>query len=83
MEHSTVESKIQEIKSASTNQTEFVFGIVMLLMIQTQALDKIIENLGDEELIDQSAPFRQALPEYYMALIQEIRLIHPNNNELE
>ena len=82
MEHSTVESKIQEIKSASTNQTEFVFGIVMLLMIQTQALDKIIENLGDEELIDQAAPFRQALPEYFMALTQEIRLIHPNNNEL-
>ncbi len=82
MEHSTVASKIQEIKSVSTNQTEFVFGVLMLLMGETQVLNEIIENCEDEALIAQTAPFRQEIPAYFMVLAQEISLIHPNNNEL-
>ena len=82
MEHTTVASKIQEIKSVSTNQTEFVFGVLMLLMGQSQALDEIIENCDDEVLIAQTASFRQEIPEYFMVLAQEISQIHPNNNEL-
>lgn len=82
MEHITVASKIQEIKSVSTNQTEFVFGVLMLLMGETQVLNEIIENCDDEALIAQTASFRQEIPEYFMVLAQEISLIHPNNNEL-
>jgi hypothetical protein len=82
MEHTTVASKIQEIKSVSTNQTEFVFGVLMLLMGQSQALDEIIDNCDDEALIAQTASFRQEISEYFMVLAQEISLIHPNNNEL-
>lgn len=82
MEHSTVSSKIQEIKSVSTNQTEFVFGVLMLLMGQSQVLDGIIENCDDQALIAQTASFRREIPEYFMVLAQEISLIHPNNNEL-
>jgi hypothetical protein len=82
MADTQIDSKIQDLKSAATNQTEFVHGLVMFLLIHTKAIDDIIESYGSDELKELSAPFRQAIPEFGIALATEIGKIHENNNEL-
>jgi len=82
MSDTQIDSKIQDLKATATNQTEFVHGLLMYLMIQTKAIDEIIENYGDKELKEVAEPFRQAIPEYCMALAVEIGKIIENNNEL-
>ena len=50
MENLDVDLKIQELKAAATNQTEFVQGLLIYLLIQSKTLDDIIENFGTEDL---------------------------------
>ena len=82
MENSELDSKIQDLKASATDQTEFVHGLLMYLMIQTKAIDDIIENYGNAELKEVAEPFRQAIPEYCMALAVEIGKIHEGKNVL-
>jgi hypothetical protein len=82
MENLEIESRIKDLKAAATNQTEFVHGLVMFLLIHTKAIDDIIESYGSDELKELAAPFRQAIPEFGMALATEISKINENNNEL-
>ena len=82
MENFEVDSKIQELKAAATSQTEFVLGLLIFLMIQAKALDEIIENYGSKELKNVAEPFRHAIPEYCMALAEEIDKIHKYKNDL-
>lgn len=82
METTTVNSKIQQLKETATTQTEFVHGLLILLLIHAQAIDNIIENYGDNELKELANPFRNAIPELGIALSNEIDNIHKNNNLL-
>jgi hypothetical protein len=82
MEDKSIKERINEMKLAATNQTEFVQGIIILLMINCKALDEAIENLGDDDLKGAVHELRQSLPELLMAISTEVGLIHTQNNHL-
>lgn len=83
MEHSEIATKIQDLKAAATSQTEFAHGLLLFVMAHCQLLDTVIENHLDDEIKESVVSYRQALPEYLMALAEEIAKIHPNDNRLD
>lgn len=82
MENLDVDLKIQELKAAATNQTEFVQGLLIYLLIQSKTLDDIIENFGTDDLKEVAGPFRHAIPHCLMSLSVEIQNIHVNDNKI-
>jgi len=83
MEHTKHTPSIQKLKTAAANQTEFVHGLLMVVMLHCQELDSVIEEHLSDEVKEQVAAIREALPEYLLAVGQEVEKIHPNNNRLD
>ncbi len=82
MEDISIEERIKEMKLAATSQTEFVHGIIILLIINCKALDEAIENFGNDDLKGVVKEVRKSLPELLMAISTEVELIHTQNNQL-
>jgi len=82
MENESIEDRIKGMKSAATNQTEYVQGLIMLLLINCKTLDEVIENLGNDDLKEVVVNIRKDIPELLMAVASEAELINKNKNQL-
>jgi transcription termination factor NusB len=83
MEHTEHTPSIQKLKASAANQTEFVHGLLMAVMLHCQELDAVIEEHLSDAVKEQVDAVREALPKYLMLLAQEVEKIHPNNNRLD
>lgn len=61
MQNSELERILSDLKSASTNDKEYLIAHFLILLPQLEALDSAIEDSSDSELILHTADLRKTI----------------------